>query len=286
MSGLSSISVNLSGAADAIGGAVTLSGVDQATPVGGFTASGSTGPGSGDPSAVVTNAAGDLVIAALAVAGNPLSLTPAVGLTEIWSEQTGGGHTAVGALAFGLDTVTMGWTKGSNAKWAIGAAVIKAATWTGPPLDQFQVSFMAVSGQPSSVQINYQGAGGGAPQPFLRLDVADPTYVPGRGNLAPGDSVRMTVTVDPVNIMVHLEPSAIQFGQPAGLSVWYGGAGGDLNGDGAVDGADADIESQSLKVWYQEGPADPWTAIAATQSPGDRTFTAELQHFSNYAVAY
>jgi hypothetical protein len=249
-------------------------------------ANGSTGPGAADPSVVVTNAAGDLVFAALAIAQGPGQVAPAPGQTQKWIGFQGSSTAGAGAIAPGADTVTTGWTKTSDAKWAIGAVAIQGATVTGPPLDKFQVSFTAVRGQPSSVQINYQGTSGGAPQPFLRLNVTDPTYVPGRGNLALGDTVTMTVTVDPVTILVQLEPTGVQFGQPAGLNIWYGGAGGDLNGDGVVDASDADIESRLLKVWCQEGPADPWMAISAAQSSTDRTFTAALQHFSNYAVAY
>ncbi|MDH5256207.1 MAG: hypothetical protein OEW72_09860, partial [Gammaproteobacteria bacterium] len=225
-SGSSAISVTMSGTADVIGGAMTYYGVDQAMPLGGFMANGSTGPGASDPSVAVTNAAGELVIAALTVVGSPGVLTPAAGLAQTWIRSQGLGHTGLGAIAPGADTVTMSWAKTSNAKWAIGAVAIKAAAWTGPPLDEFQVSFWAVRGQPSSVEINYLDAAGGAPQPFLQLGVADPIYVPGRGSLAPGDSVMLTVSVDPVNIMVQLEPSGIQFGQPASLSLWYGGAGG------------------------------------------------------------
>jgi hypothetical protein len=279
------VSVNLSGSAEFVAGAETFYGVDQATPLGGFMANGSNGNGASDPSVVVTNAAGDLVIAVLAVGDGPGQLTPAATQAQKWIGWWGSGLAGAGAIAPGADTVTMGWTKTADANWAIGAVAVKPATWTGPPLDQFQVSFWAVRGQPRWAQINYGGAAGGA-QPFLRLDVTDPVYVPGRGTLAPGDSVLLTVTVDPVSILVQLEPSGVQFGQPAGLHIWYGGAGGDLNGDGAVDSADADIESRLLKVWYQEGAVDPWTAIPAVRSSLDRTFTAELQHFSNYAVAY
>jgi hypothetical protein len=285
-SGSLPVSVSLSGTTDVIGGAMTFTGVDQAMPLGGFVGNGSTGPGAANPSAVLTNAGGDLVLGTLAVAGNPGLLMPAAGLAPSWIGLHGLGHMGVGAVAAGADTVTVGWTKTWNAQWAVGVVAIRAATLTGPPLDKFQVSFMAVRGQPSSVQINYMGAAGATAQPFLRLDVTDPTYVPGRGNLAPGDSVQLTVTVDPVNILIQLEPSGVQFGQPTELSIWYGGAGGDLNGDGVVDSRDSTIANGLLKVWCQETPADPWSPIPAVQSVSGQTFTGSLQHFSNYAVAY
>jgi hypothetical protein len=280
------VTVRLSGRAEFVAGAMAFSGVDQTTPLGGFVANGSTGAGVAAPSVTVTNARGDLVLAALAVAEGPGQLAPAPGQAQNWIGFQGSSTAGAGATTPGADTVTMGWTKTSDAKWAIGAVAIKGAMVTGPPLDKFDVSFTAVRGQPSSVQINYQGPAGSAAQPFLRLDVADPVYVPGRGNLAPGDSVTMTVTVDPVNILVRLEPSGIRFGQPAGLNLWYGGAGGDLNGDGVVDATDADIESRLLTIWCQEGPGDSWTGLPGVRSPLDQTLTVQLPHFSNYAVAY
>jgi hypothetical protein len=78
----------------------------------------------------------------------------------------------------------------------------------------------------------------------------------------------------------------VLFGTPAQLQFWYGGANGDLNGDGVVNGADATIESQLLGMWYQEGSTNPWTAVSATQSLSTKSFTAALQHFSGYAVSW
>lgn len=284
-SGTAPISVTLSGSAEFVAGATTFYGVDQATPLSDFVTNASTGNGSTDPSVVVTNGDGGLVIATLVAESGPGVLTSAAGQLVSWTNFYGNNVAGAGAFTPGAPTVTMGWTKARNAKWAIGAAVINAAPWTGPPLDQFQVSFWAVRGQPSSVLINYVGSVA-APQPFLRLDVTDPTFVPGRGNLAVGDSVLLTVTVDPVHVLVQLEPSGVQFGQPSALSIWYGGAGGDLNGDGVADSTDAGIEGGLLKVFYQEDVADPWTGISSVQSATDRTFTAQLQHFSRYAVAW
>ncbi len=164
--------------------------------------------------------------------------------------------------------------------------VLLASPTGGLSLDQYTASFWAVRGQQRSVQINYLSSTGNTSSPFLRLVTADPAYVPGWGNLAPGDSVLITVTIDPYNIKVSLEPTGLLFGDPAQLQISYGGAGGDLNGDGVVDATDAYIESQLLGLWYREGAASAWTQISATQSLADKSFTSALPHFSEYAVSW
>src|SRR5205085_7074127 len=103
-----------------------------------------------------------------------------------------------------------------------------------PPLslDQYQVSFWAVRGESRSIQINYSSSIDSDTHPFLTLTTTDPQFVPGVGELAMGDSVLITVTVDTARIGVKLEPSVLLFGYVAQLKMWYGGASGDLNGDG------------------------------------------------------
>jgi len=161
---------------------------------------------------------------------------------------------------------------------------------TAPPgglsLNQYTATFLAVRGEQRSVQINYLSVTGDTSSPFLRLEGVDPAYVPGRGDLAPGDSVLITVTIDPYNIKVSLEPTGLQFDNPAQLHISYGGADGDLNGDGVVDDSDAYIESQLLGIWYREGAESAWTRIPAAQALSDKSFTSALQHFSDYAVSW
>jgi hypothetical protein len=111
-------------------------------------------------------------------------------------------------------------------------------------------------------------------------------YVPGSGDLAAGDSVLVTVTIDPSTIKVSLEPTGLLFGDPAQLRISYGGADGDLNGDGVVDDADAYIESQLLGMWYREGTDSAWERIPALESLADKSFTSALPHFSEYAISW
>lgn len=164
--------------------------------------------------------------------------------------------------------------------------VLLASLSDGISLDRYTAAFWAVRDRERSVLINYVGSTGDTSFPFLQLTIDDPVYVPGRGDLAAGDSVLITVTIDPVNIKVSLEPTGLLFGDPARLRISYGGASGDLNGDGIVDGTDAEIETRLLGLWYREGAESAWTRISASQSISDKSFTSALLHFSEYAVSW
>ncbi len=167
----------------------------------------------------------------------------------------------------------------------VGGAYL-AARSAGIHLDRYSASFWAVRGAPRSLQINYLSSTGDTSSAFLRLTTADPAYVPGLGDLASGDSVLITVTIDPDSIKVSLEPTGLLFGEPGQLQISYGGADGDLNGDGVVDGTDSYIESQLLGLWYREGTEGAWEQIPAVQVALDKSFTSALPHFSEYAVSW
>jgi hypothetical protein len=187
------------------------------------------------------------------------------------------------------------WVGGSSPQFsAIGAASDQPTVSGGAAglaasvalsLDQNVATFWAVRGQPRSLQINYLSAGDTS-HPFLRLTTSEPVYAPGIGDLAVGDSVLITVTVDAESLKVTLEPTGLVFGSPAQLQVWYGGAGGDLNGDGVADSTDAYIEQQLLGLWYREVLPDPWSPVTAVRSLADKSFTSELQHFCEYALSW
>jgi len=285
-SGAGTVAVTLSARSKIVGGAVSFSGVDSVEPLRGFSSVGGT-TDSNDPRVTVPSSSSEVVVATVAMMGSARSLTPVYGQTQRWNnvqgiedaDIAGAGSTAVGAASLG-----MGWTAGKGARWAIAAAVVKPFTPSNLSLTTYQATFWAVRGQSRSIQINYT-AGDGA-QPFLRLTMTDPVYVPGGGELAIGDSVLVTATVNSNNIAVDFQPTGLTFGKAAELQIWYGGAGGDLNGDGVVDSADAAIETQLLGLWYQADPTSPWAPIPATHSLSTKSFTAGLEHFSGYSVAW
>jgi len=156
-----------------------------------------------------------------------------------------------------------------------------------PPLslDQYVVSFWAVRGESRSVTINYSSSIDNGVHPFLTLTTTDPQVVPGVGELAMGDSVLITVTVDTSKIGLTLEPSGLVFGEPAQFKLWYGGAGGDLNGDGVADSTDSAIEMKLLGLWYREDQGEQWSKVGASQSVEEKSFTYALPHFCEYEVA-
>jgi hypothetical protein len=185
-----------------------------------------------------------------------------------WADPLAQRFNAIGAVSTGAD------------------GVLLASLSDGISLDRYTTAFWAVRGAERSVQINYLGSTGDTSFPFLQLSITDPVFVPGMGNLESGDSVLITVTIDPNDIKVSLEPTGLLFGDPAQLRISYGGANGDLNGDGVVDETDAEIETQLLGVWYREGAESAWTRIPASLLLSDKSFISALLHFSEYAVSW
>ncbi len=102
----------------AVVGVMSLTNVNQATPLGPFVSN----AGNGDPSVDVTSAEGELVIDVIA---KDNAVAPAVksGQTERWNDAFS--NSAYGALSTkpGAKTVTMAWWSGGD--WAIGAVSVK-----------------------------------------------------------------------------------------------------------------------------------------------------------------
>ena len=196
--------------------------------------------------------------------------------------------TAVKAAAAPAAPQALRWAQAPQFTARLDARARRSGTMALTPplsLDQYQTSFWAVRGESRSVQINYSSSIDSETHPFLLLTTTDPQFVPGVGELALGDSVLITVSVDTAKIGVILEPSGLQFGEPAHLKIWYGGAGGDLNGDGVADSSDSVIEAKLLGLWYREDDSAAWEKLGASQSLDDQSFTYALPHFCEYEIA-
>jgi hypothetical protein len=159
---------------------------------------------------------------------------------------------------------------------------------TAPALETYEVSFWVRRDRGGSVAVDYlPKAGRRYGARFLKFEVPDRSVAswPGQNPRAKRDSVKITLTIDPVLLSVHFEPSGLRFksGKGAKLTIWYGNADPDLNQDGKVDAADWELEAQ-ISIWYDKkhkgkrvGSDNDWIS---------QTVTARLPHFSQYAVSW
>ncbi len=161
---------------------------------------------------------------------------------------------------------------------------------SAPALEKYQVAFMAYVGQSSLVTVRYRPAAGqtvGAP--FLRFEIPKSGIVAGASGvpLRRGDSVAITLTIDPNSFLVDFQPSGVIFSTsaPARLALWYGNANLDLNGNGVLDGNDRALEDQ-LAIWYQLAPSASWFKQLSRNDPTQMIVGSELYHFSQYAVSW
>lgn len=168
---------------------------------------------------------------------------------------------------------------------------------TAPSLTTLQETFVAVAGERQTFEIRYDVDPIGEDDSngrFFRLDLKQSTLLALADGtpLVEGDTVLITVTVDPVNIRVQLEPSGLQFdpAEPAELRFWYTLANPDLNGDGVVNSLDDDILNDLLALWMRPGgenSGEDWERLdASIHDVSDKRLRADLEHFSGYVVAW
>jgi hypothetical protein len=158
-----------------------------------------------------------------------------------------------------------------------------------PALETYQVSFWACDGEAAAVAVNYLPvAGQTVGQPFLRFSVPKNSMAMDANGkrLRRGDSVLITLTIDPVTFSVDFQPSGVWFsnGVPAQLTFWYQNADPDFNADGRVDAMDAQL-AQQLAVWGRAG-GRRWTVLPSTVDPTSPSVSTSVQHFSEYAVSW
>ncbi len=153
-------------------------------------------------------------------------------------------------------------------------------------------SVWAVAGQDRTLELRYkpgQGQGGGLGEPILTLDIPAGALLhrPDGSSLAPGDSIQITVSVDPTDRLVfRFEPTGLVFStdHPAQLSVSYRHIKQDLNGDGKVDARDQRV-LDGLKLWRQEQPGERWFPIGTIRAADAQKLEGSISGFTGFAVA-
>ena len=184
---------------------------------------------------------------------------------------------------------------GSTSPRAFGMAAVSARPQMAAAapaiqvLDRSRVAFWAYADRSQSVEVHYRAADGKwLPYVSFRVPKGSLARWPDGRAVAPGDSIRITLSIDTTTLVVAFEPTGLGFSsdRPAQLSIWYTGADPDYDGNGVVDARDAYIEDKLLGLWVQERGTDPWVSVAAVHAKAQKQFVANLLHFSGYALSW
>lgn len=149
-----------------------------------------------------------------------------------------------------------------------------------PELQTYSMSFWAVKGQAKTVQINYERKPGQSQaQPFLRVQIPADAMLrrPNGSPIAAGDSIRISIDIERRQFLVHLEPHGLVFRdeRPLNLKIWYRYA-----------SLPRGLDERLLDLNYQPTDGLPWLSLGAQQSTTEDWVSKNLNHFSNYAVAW
>ena len=148
-----------------------------------------------------------------------------------------------------------------------------------PLLETMDTSFWAVKGQDREVEIRYQGQDGpGTGKEFLELVIEEQTLLrrPDGTAFAEGDSIEITVTVDPELFLVSFEPSGLEFNpeEPGKLGLDY---------DEAEEAFL--VREGEIDFWRQEEPGDPWERLGSLKVEELDEIEVLLLGFTRYALA-
>jgi hypothetical protein len=159
-----------------------------------------------------------------------------------------------------------------------------------PPLFNPVDSFYAKKGEDREIRIYFQDGAGAAGEEFLRLSISGQSLLarPDGTPFQTGDSVLIKVSiVDPTKILFDMEPAGLTFqpAQPARLKIEYVHADQDFNEDGVMSLADDQIK-QSLALWRQETPSDPFVRLGSVNEQSLEEIRADIMGFTRYAIAY
>ena len=158
----------------------------------------------------------------------------------------------------------------------------------GAEPESYALSFWAMKGKAASVRVRYKDSGS-ATLSLLQFDIPkDGLYrAPDGSRLSSGDSVEISLTIDPSTMKVEFQPSGLRFSDrnPATLKFWYDRVDPDLNADGTVDTSD-DALYPALAIWYAPDGSSTWTRLVSQVDLTQRWVTTNIYHFSGYVVAW
>jgi hypothetical protein len=160
-----------------------------------------------------------------------------------------------------------------------------------PPLVANHVSFYAVKGRDTGVDLYFHAASGRSDSlKLLTLRIGSNALDrrPDGSVIVPGDSVLISLTVtDPYHLVVDFQPAGLKFAvtdRPL-LTVSWAACGDDLNYDGKVDSSD-DVVVRNLGIWRQESASLPWFKQPGMTSKAIREVATEIPGFTGYALAF
>ncbi|HEX7117186.1 MAG TPA: Ig-like domain-containing protein [Longimicrobiales bacterium] len=252
------------------------------------------------PQADTLNAIGDTVrlVATVAdAAGDPVS-----GASVEWTSLDGGVATVDGdgrviGLAEGVARIRARHEDAADtAEVLVRAGVpdgeMQFVRFSSAVLDRVATegSFWAVRGEDRELILRYApDSGEPEGEAFLRFRVSAESLWkrPDGTTFAEGDSVRITVAVDAeTGFLFRFEPSGLRFDpeHPARLRVEYREAEDDFDGDGGIDDDDRELE-ETLAVWRQEQPGDPWVRLFTLKDVELDELEAEVGGFTGFALA-
>lgn len=145
---------------------------------------------------------------------------------------------------------------------------------TAPPPATTDTSFWAFAGRDTTVEILYEGTG----KRFLRLELDEESLLrrPDGTLFQPGDSVLISIRVEPGRFVVDLQPTGLRFrpDAPAELEIRYEFA------------DDSFLEREpAFQLWRQERLGELWFLAPFLQIEDFDEIEADLEGFTRYAVA-
>lgn len=145
---------------------------------------------------------------------------------------------------------------------------------TAPPLATTDTSFWAFAGRDTTVEILYRGTG----DRFLRLELEEESLLsrPDGRLFQPGDSIRISISVDEGRFLVELQPTGLRFNpdEPAELELQYEFA------------EESFLERErAFELWRQERLGQLWERLPSLKIEDFDEIEAKLQSFTRYAIA-